>query len=252
MATMLDLFGDYAHSFSAEVLTKDWSSNQLIALSEIAQAKGKRIVESSETGEGKKLAEALVKRMTGNDSVTAKFYHKDPFSYIPQFVMFIVTNHKPEISGTDEAIWRRIKYVPFNVSIPADKQDKRLLQKLKGEYSGILTWIVKGCLLWQKEGLNDPPEFSSAKDKYRKESDIIGIFLEDKCVFEEGLVMSSSDLYKRYNEWCQENGLNPLSQNQFSPKIESRGFKKSKATNGDFKGSMVWHGIGRKVAIRKR
>ena len=143
------LFGDYAQQtdFSTFLLQKyDTIRNDL------ARLKGARLVSAIEVDSGRKLAEGLVKQVTGGDTITARFLHREYFEFKPNFKIWLATNHKPEIRGSDYAIWRRIKLVPFDVTIPEEEQDRQLLSKLMTELDGILTWAVEGCLKWQRNG----------------------------------------------------------------------------------------------------
>ena len=136
---------------------------------DVARLKGKRFVSTIEIEQGRRMAESLVKALTGGDTIAARFLFGEFFEFIPQFKLFLGTNHKPVIHGTDLAIWRRIRLIPFLVTIPEEKQDRELVSKLKEELPGILNWAIKGCLAWQKDGLGVPEEVKAATDEYRKE-----------------------------------------------------------------------------------
>lgn len=132
-------------------------SNQSTAInSDIARLKGARLVTSVEPNEGVRINEGLLKQLTGDDTVTARKLYGDEFEFKPEFKLWMATNHKPVIRGTDTGIWRRIHMIPFTVQIPKEKIDRRLKYKLSAELTGIFRWAVEGCLLWQKEGLKCP------------------------------------------------------------------------------------------------
>ncbi len=122
--------------------------------------------------EGAKLNETRVKELTGSDTISARFLHQEFFEFVPAFKLWIAGNHKPVIRGTDLGIWRRIRLVPFTVTIPADEIDPYLPNKLRAELPGILAWAVQGCLLWQKGGLRPPAKVEQATAAYRSESDL--------------------------------------------------------------------------------
>ena len=151
---------------------------------DVARLKGARLVNARETEEGKRLAEALVKEMTGGDTITALFLRQEYFDFKPEFKIFLAANHKPVIRGTDLAIWRRIRLIPFTVTIPAEEQDRRLGRKLEAELSGILAWAVRGCQAWQREGLGMPAAVKAATEAYRAESDLLAAFLAE-CTAED-------------------------------------------------------------------
>ena len=149
---------------------------------ERADLAGKRFVACIEAGEGKRLAEALVKEMTGGDPLHRM--REDFWQFDPTHKIWLAANHKPNIRGTDEGIWRRIKIIPFTVVIRPDRRDKELPQKLKAEFSGILNWAVDGCLRWQAEGLAEPDVVQAATGQYRQQQDVLAAFLAECCVVE--------------------------------------------------------------------
>jgi len=171
--TLLNLLGDYGMATPTETFMK--RSGRMS--NDIARLRGRRLVTTIEADEGNRFSESLVKQITGNDRLTARFLYGEYFDFDPTFKIFIATNHKPVIRGTDHAIWRRIRLVPFSVTFPEKKQDKNLLAALKDEYPGILNWLIEGCLRWQTEGLGAPPAVREATEKYRTEMDVIGSFL---------------------------------------------------------------------------
>lgn len=109
---------------------------------------GSRFVSAVESEEGQQLSEGLVKQITGGEPITARFLRQEYFEFQPEFKVFFTTNHKPIIKGMDEGIWRRVRMMPFTVTIPKDKVDRKLPKKLAMEMSGILNWAIEGCLKW--------------------------------------------------------------------------------------------------------
>jgi putative DNA primase/helicase len=206
---------------------------------DIARLKGTRFVTSFEGEEGKRLDEGLIKRITGNDILTARFMRGEWFDFYSTFKIFFATNHKPVIRGTDKAIWDRIKLIPFEVIIPEERQDKELIHKLELELSGILNWAVEGCLLWQLEGLGNPIEIKVATQSYKDEMDNLKPFLDECCIFQPVLKAKSSQLYEVYRKWCEKEGEKPLHQRAFSMRLQERGFEKNRQGSGNF-----WEGIG--------
>ncbi len=225
------LLGDYAQSTpSASLLAKD-RHDQIP--NDIARLRGARLVTAVEIGEGKRLNEELVKRLTGQDTLTARFLHGEFFDFQATFKLFVACNHLPQIRGQELAIWRRIKLIPFTVTIPEHEQDKELPAKLRAELPGILRWAVHGCLDWQREGLGTPQEVRAATDDYRTSMDVLGEFLTECCVIADYARIKAGDLYAAYKKWCEDNGEQPLVQRNFGLQLTERGFehRKSNSTN---------------------
>lgn len=201
---------------------------------DIARLFGARVVTSSEVGEGKRLNESLVKTLTGNDVVAARFLFAETFEFRPQFKMWLAANHKPVIRGQDPAIWQRVKLVPFTVSIPESERDPNLYASLMAELPGILAWAVAGCLMWQKEKLNAPEEVTLATEKYRRESDTLGSFIEDCCDTgpAELYATPATELYQAFRRWAEEGGEYAWSQTAFGRRLEDRGITAEKRGSG--------------------
>ena len=200
-----------------------------------------------EVESGRRLAEVLLKEMTGGDRMTARFLRAEFFEFKPEFKIFLATNHKPIIRGTDNAIWRRVRLIPLTVQIPEDEQDKDLHQKLKGELPGILNWALEGCLDWQDEGLTPPKAVQEATLGYREEMNILGEFIGEHCVVTPGAAAMAKYLYKAYAAWAEESGeKRPMSQKEFGGRLKERGFMNTKETRGENKGKSKWLGIGMK------
>ena len=143
LGVIADILGDYAAQIeSSTLMVKRGESIN----NDIARLAGRRFVSAIEAEAGKRLAESLVKTMSGGDRIVARFLHKEFFEFKPEFKVFLATNHRPRIYGTDHAIWRRIRLVPFDVVIPDDEQDSTLPEKLRRELPGVLAWMVSGCL----------------------------------------------------------------------------------------------------------
>jgi putative DNA primase/helicase len=168
----------------------------------------------------------LVKQLTGGDKVTARFLYSEFFEFDARFKVFLSTNHKPVIRGTDNAIWRRIRLIPFEVTIPEEKQDKELPRKLRSELPGILAWAVRGCLRWQKYGLGQPEKVSAATENYRDEMDVFGGFLRDCCVVEKKATVPTGQLYGAYKSWCEGTGEKALTQQKLAIVLADRGLRR--------------------------
>ena len=237
--TLLAVMGDYGAQAAPDLLmTKRGDRHP----TELADLFGKRLVVSIESEQGRRLAESLVKTLTGSDRIKARKMKQDFWEFEPTHHLWLATNHKPQIRGTDVAIWSRIKLIPFNAQfLDGDpKQDKHLSKKLLAELPGFLRWCVEGCLAWQEAGLGVPEEVNEATENYRAEQDIIAAFLNDCCVIMPTAKAAIRDVYKAYITWCEENGERPLSQRELGTRLVERGFERGRAHGGTW----VWQGIG--------
>lgn len=233
--------GDYAMRTPTEMLLTKRPGG---IPNDVARLKGARFAAASETEEGRRLAESLVKDLTGQDTISARFMRGEFFDFKPTHKLWLSTNHKPEIRGTDNAIWRRIRLIPFNVTIPKQEQDRKLPERLRAELPGILAWIVRGALEWQREGLRPPDEVRRATGRYRAEMDVIAAFIDEECIVAEHATASAKALYSAYKAWCEENGERPESQRRFGGRLKERGFESGRITTGARKGAVEWYGIG--------
>lgn len=225
-----EIFGDYVSNIQPEtIMVKNSMGNGIN--SDIARLKGARMVTTVEPNEGVRLNEGLIKQLTGDDAVTARKLYGNEFEFKPEFKLWMATNHKPIIRGTDDGIWRRIHMIPFTVQIPADKVDRQLKSKLEREYPAILRWAVEGCLLWQREGLKQPRAVLDMTREYRREMDVISGFLDDRCEVGEGFSAKSSELYAAYSAWCESNTEFKMSNTKFSVEMDKR-FGKTKQRDG--------------------
>ena len=234
--TLMALLGGYAQKAPSDLLLARASGSDLS--NDVARLRGARFAAAVETDENRRLAEARVKELTGADTVTARFLHREFFEFKPVCKLWFVTNHRPKISGTDDGIWRRLLTIPFGEYIGPAERDTALGEKLLGELPGILAWAIRGCLDWQRQGLNPPAAVLDAAVQYRQEQDVLGGFIAERCVVREGISAAASGLYKEYQDWCTENGHSPYSQTSFGIKLSERGFVREK------KGTITWRKIG--------
>jgi putative DNA primase/helicase len=198
---------------------------------QLARLFGKRLVVATETQEAGRLDEATVKELTGSDPVAARRMFENLWQFNPTHKLFLVTNHRPDITGTDEGIWRRVHLVPFRVRIPDDQQDKGLADKLRAELPGILAWCVGGCLLWQQEGLKAPEEVQAATKAYRSEQDVLAAFIAECCDVQQELKCRATTLYAAYKAWADRGGEGPINQRHFGRALKERGYE-SYTNNG--------------------
>jgi putative DNA primase/helicase len=215
-----DLLGDYAMNIQPETLMLKNSVNSS-ANSDVARLKGARFVTSVEPNEGVRLNEGLLKQLTGGDKVTARKLYGEEFEFTPEFKLWMATNHKPVIRGTDIGIWRRIHLIPFTVQIHEDKRDPYLKYKLLREAQGILKWAVDGCLMWKREGLKMPDCVLEAVKDYKNEMDVISSFMK-ACVVEGSGKVRANKLYRAYVQWAEENKEYIMSGTKFGKEIAGR------------------------------
>jgi len=205
---------------------------------ELADLFGKRFVVAQETEAGRRLAESLVKQLTGGDTIKARRMREDFWEFQPTHKVALVTNHKPRVRGTDHAIWRRLRLVPFNVRFEGDRKDKNLPDKLRAERAGILAWVVRGAVDWYREGLTDPEAVKVATAAYRSESDVIGKFLNDCCVLGdlEKFKVKFSNLHESLDRWCKDVGDSTPTKRTVTDALEEQGFKRLVSNGLWFKG----------------
>jgi putative DNA primase/helicase len=225
--TVQRILGDYASQSPVETfIVKSGAGIR----NDIARLHSARTVFASESEDGQRLAESLIKQLTGGDRMSARFLHREYFEFEPRFKLILSTNHRPTIRGTDQAIWRRIQLVPFNVAFTPQQQDKGLLEKLWEERDGIFAWMLEGLQDWQKDGLITPDEVAEATQDYREDQDVIGHFMEE-CVDEK---MYSSipckSLYNIYVWWAKNGGEYAQSYYKFKSAMTERGITRSRTT----------------------
>lgn len=224
LSTVRRALGDYAHNTSFgtfELSRRDTQTN------DIASLYGSRLVTASETNEATRLNEARVKAITGGDPITCRYLFREYFTYTPTFKVFLAMNHLPNIFGTDNGIWRRIRLIPFTVSF-LGREDKTLDASLSEELPGILAWIVRGVRSWLEDGLQEPEMVIQATNDYRIDSDLILQFLEACTVKNDQARVSAGELYKTYKGWCQDGCMDPMNQHNFGRRMRERGVDKQK------------------------
>ncbi len=202
---------------------------------------GARMAVASETSQGATFDEATVKQLTGQDTISCRFLYGEFFQYKPQFKIWFATNSKPRIRETTDAIWRRIRLIPFNQQFKKDRKDSKLLHKLEAELPGILAWAVKGCLEWQKVGLGLPKQVLDATNEYKRESDQVGRFINERCEKGSNLSIPAKTLYGEYGGWCQHQGEEKEPNNKFAGRIAAHGFTKKRTSAG-----YIYEGLGLK------
>ena len=186
-----------------------------------------------ETEQGRRWAESKVKNLTGGDKISARFMRQDFFEFFPQFKLFVASNHKPAIRNIDEAMKRRLHLIPFTITVPPERRDKHLQQKLLAERDGILGWAVQGCLDWQRRGRLDPPQrVVEATEEYFEAEDALGRWLEESCVREPNAKSLTAELFTDWKQWSEAAGEFGGSQRRFSDLLITRGIEKWRNSMG--------------------
>lgn len=232
------ILGDYARKVPAQILSRSDRVAGEGPSPFLSTLIGARLATSSELEEGQKFAEARIKDMTGGDRLTSRGLRQDPVEFDPMFKLLLYGNHKPDISGVDHGIWRRIHMVPFMVTIPECERDPKLLDKIKAESGAILDWMVRGCIDWQRQGLSPPDAVTHATSAYRSESDTVGRFIEECSTIADGVFVKKGDLHEAYEAWCARSGEEPLKKNQFGTRVKRSGIQQKKTHQG-----WLWVGL---------
>jgi putative DNA primase/helicase len=229
--TITTLLGDYGSVAAPEILVKRRSDQHP---TEIVNLKGARFVAVNETEKGRSLDENRVKMITGETNITSRFMRGDFFTFKQEYTFWLCTNNKPNIKGTDKGIWRRIRLIPFENTISDKTIDHQLLNKLGLEMPCILNWAIEGCLKWQKEGLDAPIAVAQATEEYRSDQDALGRFIDECCELDVNARIKTSELFKAYKTWCDENGERAEKNNEFGKNLRKRDFKPSKSGSTRF------------------
>jgi putative DNA primase/helicase len=240
LQVVMQLLGEYACDTPTNTLMA--SSGEGIP-NDLARLQGKRLVTFAETGEGKYWDEEKLKKMTGGDPITARFLHREFFSFYANFKLLGTGNHRPNIRTLDYAIRRRIKLIPFNQYIEKPNTDYKNPEFWELELPGIFNWAFKGYWMLRREGWQEPEIVKEETKLYFDEQDIFGQFLEDCCHYDPErldtrLVAENSKLYQVYTQYADKLGHSALKHRSFSQKLMDRGFNKGKDSRG-----RIWKGL---------
>ena len=223
------ILGDYACTAPMDTFVETRGDRHP---TDLAGLRGARFVTAIETEQGRRWNESKVKAITGGDKISARFMRQDFFEFYPHFKPVIVGNHKPAIRNIDEAMKRRMHLIPFTVTIPPDRRDPRLTEKLLAERDGILAWAVAGCLAWQREGLKPPASVLAATEEYFEAEDAIGQWIEERCLLANTHREGVSELFSDWREWAERAGEYVGSVKRFSELMATRKFEKCRLTGG--------------------
>jgi putative DNA primase/helicase len=256
IAAVMNVLGEYAATADfSTFLKKDKVTSG--PSDDVANLAGARLVSSIEVEDGKQLAQALVKQLTGGDIIRARHLYKGSFTFQPQFALWLVCNHAPVVAQSDDALWRRILRLPFENIIPKEKRVhnlKTVLTDREGAGPAVFAWAVKGCVEWYRDGLKVPASVTQATDELKAESNPLADFVADECMIRASAFTKVADLRHAYDSWCSDNGeKNQLNRNQFSAAL-----RELKCSAGIRSGNRVWFGIALKssaesmyTAVRK-
>ncbi len=243
------ILGDLAGTVRTEALMQDKFGGNSGHNDDIANLHGKRFVSAAEGESGQRFAESRIKQLVGGDTISASRKYGRAFQFQPIFTLFFATNHKPQISGTDEGIWRRIRLIPFGVCIPEYERDPDLKVKLQSEAVGILARLVRAASHWYAKGLGKEPDVIDATAGYRKEQDTVENFLYEMCDCDPGLTAVPGILFDQYRQWCIDNGLEPLNRQAFPAELKKKGFEKRPMKWLNQQTRTLWQGIGLRNAF---
>ncbi|MCX6971979.1 MAG: phage/plasmid primase, P4 family [Verrucomicrobia bacterium] len=234
--TIEHVLGDLAGTAGKALLAVD--PHKAHPKRELAAIAGLRLLLGTEVGDSEKLNEEIIKTITGGDSVEGAHLYQNSFKFRPLCKIWISGNHRPDITGTDDGIWRRVRPVPFLEKFDGDKADRGLADKLRSEASGILNWLVQGCLLWRKEGLAMPPAIAGTLAEYRSDQDVLGGFIDSAVIEDQQARLKHADLFEKYLEWSRaENIRFTVTSKKLAKRLRERGWLSDRAT-----GQTLWTG----------
>lgn len=229
MNTLVNLFGSYARRAPSSTFLSSQTEGHP---TDLAGLHGARLVVGSELPKGKSWDEAVIKDLTGGDRISARYMRQDYFDFDPQLTLMIAGNNQPSFSGVDEAIRSRVVLVPFSVTIPADKRDPVLVEKLRAEGPAIMRWTIEGALEWQRRGLAVPASIVAASEEYMDHEDLLGQFLADETRQAPEIFTLSGDLHQRFRQWCAPQELTPWSVHIFVKELRARGIQYCRRAHG--------------------
>lgn len=234
--TVTGIFGDYACNAPMETFVASHSDRHP---TELAMLRGARLVTAVETEEGRRWAESRIKALTGGDAITARFMRADFFTFTPRFKLMVIGNHKPRLVCVDEAMRRRLYLIPFEACFKGERVVKDMPAKLKGEWPGILGWMIEGCLAWQAEGLNPPERVKAATADYFANQDTLAEWRRERCETGPGFWETPTRLFNSWRAYAKEAEYPVGMQSSFNDRMEAAGFRQSR----DRTKGRQWDGI---------
>ncbi|SFG41272.1 phage/plasmid primase, P4 family, C-terminal domain-containing protein [Palleronia marisminoris] len=236
LQTLASIMGNYASTATLDTFMASKSERHL---TELAGLRAARLVLVPETEAGRSWAEARIKAVTGGERLRANFMRRDHFEFEPQFKLIVAGNNRPALNGVGEAMRRRLHLVPFTVTIPPERRDPRLVEKLLAERDGILGWMLAGCADWQREGLSPPSCIRAAAEEYFEEEDLIGQWIQERCICDGKHKAPAAQLFQSWKAWVEDGGYPSGSQKALGEALRARGFEPTMVRR-----QRGWAGIG--------
>jgi putative DNA primase/helicase len=221
MNTVARIYADYHVGAPAETFMATKNEQHP---TELARLCGARLVTVTETPEGRHWNETRIKEVTGGDQLHARFMNKNFFDFWPQFKLIVSGNHKPALRTVDEAMKARVNLIPFEVFILAKDRDPHLADKLRAEWPGIMAWMVKGCLDWQRKGLAPPKIIVDATAEYLDAEDTIQQWINDRCIVGKNHWVAFDQLFASWKSWAEERRLFVISSTRFQERLKALKF----------------------------
>lgn len=239
LGTLLAMMGDYGVAAPRGLLFQRKGEAHPTELASLA---GARFAVCAEVEEGQAFDEAKVKDLTGGDRISARRMREDFWSFSPTHKLWMAGNHRPVVKGDDLGIWRRIRLIPWQVTVPEAERDATLPEVLRAELPGILAWAVRGCLEWQRIGLDEPESVRAATSAYRKESDLTGQWLDTALTFGSDWRVARKVLRDAYVKWCEDQGALPVGARKLAERLRARGVGETsvRSSSGPVDG---WKGV---------
>lgn len=234
------VMGDYACSAPRGLLM---IQKQQQHETEFARLLGKRVATGAEVGDGQRFDEAKIKDLTGRDTIACRRMNEDHWDLYPTHKLWLAGNYKPTIVGVDPAIWRRIRVVPFIITIPVEQRDKSLSEQLRNEAPGILRWAVNGYLEWKRIGLEEPEAVRAATAEYHDESDHLGQFFRETCAFEPAAKIPRAELRESYERWAKESGHEPWGGKKIAARLREHGVVSCDIRTSNGRKVNGWRGV---------
>jgi len=235
---ILHALGDYAHVAESDLFMSAKASPNAASPAQFA-LRGKRFVVVSETERDHRLAMALMKNLTGGDPITARPLYGRPVTFSPSHTSLMVTNYLPKVAGDDPAAWRRIRVVPFDVTIPEPDRDVHLGDRLQLAADAILRWALDGWVDYRDHGMQTPDAVVRATDAYQRSSDDVRRFIEAECIAYPHMWVALADLWDRWEHWRADDGAEPVSKRAFGEALDTHGYPSARSN-----GRTIRRGLG--------
>lgn len=240
--TISSILGEYAKTAPTSLLAARRTDDHA-ARPDMAMLPGTRLVSVNELPGGMFLDEVVAKQLAGREPIAARHLYGEYFTFDPAFTPWVRTNHKPIVKGDDDGIWRRIVILPFRRKFDRHEQDPFLETKLMAEREGILAWIIEGAVKYYRDGLRLSPAMKRETAQYRKESDLLGEFLDERTESDPAERIEQSHLFRIWRFWCEETGVQPGSKKTFTQRLVERGFPSAKSNGKHFYSGLKHHGV---------